>query len=270
MKEKRLSKVIVITGAGSGLGRALARRFASDGDQVILFGRSMGKLKRTAAKLGERALCLECDVRSADSVRAAFAKTVEQFPAIDVLINNAAMIEYSTVIDASDEHIFDTITTNLIGTILCARAAIPLIRRGGYIINVSSGTVERHFPSLALYATSKAAVDRFSAALAAELKDRDICVTVVRASQMSTRLELKNLAAEQSSLTTTAAKLGKDPRNYPTSTYASVTNVFRAIVDLPPDVGTVSIGIYPRPIAPDTTLPAAEAADPADGEPLDE
>jgi meso-butanediol dehydrogenase/(S,S)-butanediol dehydrogenase/diacetyl reductase len=254
-----LSKVIVITGAGSGLGRALGRRFATDGDQVILLGRSMGKLKRTAAQLGERALCIECDIRSPDSVRSAFAKMAEQFPAIDVLINNAAMIEYSAVLDASDEHIFDTITTNLIGSILCSRAAIPLIRRGGYIINVSSGTVERHFPGLALYATSKAAVDRFSAALAAELKDRDICVTVVRASQMSTRLGPKSLEAEFSSMTTTALKLGKDPRNYPTSTYASVTNIFRAIVDLPPDVGTVTIGIYPRPLAPGAAVHVPDA-----------
>ena len=261
-EEKRLSKVIAITGAGSGLGRALARRFATDGDRVILLGRSIGKLKRTAANLGERALCIECDVRSADSVRAAFAKMAEQFPAIDVLINNAAMIEYSAVIDASDEHIFDTITTNLIGSILCARAAISLIGRGGHIVNVSSGTAERHFPGLALYATSKAAVDRFSAALAAELKDRDICVTVVRASQMSTRLEPKSLEAEHSSLTASALKLGKDPRSYPTSTYASVTNIFRALVDLPPDVGTVSIGIYPRPLAPGAAVNAIDSEPP--------
>jgi meso-butanediol dehydrogenase/(S,S)-butanediol dehydrogenase/diacetyl reductase len=251
-----LSKVIAITGGGSGLGRALARRFAKDGDQVILLGRNMGKLKRTAANLGERALCIECDVRSADSVRAAFAKMTEQFSGIDVLINNAAMIEYSAVLDATDDHIFDTITTNLIGSILCARAAIPLIRRGGHIINVSSGTAERHFPGLALYATSKAGLDRFSAALAAELKDRDICVTVVRASQMATRLEPKSVEAEHSSLTTTALKLGKDPRSYPTSTYASVTSIFRAIVDLPADVGTVSIGIYPRPLAPGAVVAA--------------
>ena len=265
-----MSKVVAITGAGSGLGRALARRFATDGDQVILLGRSMGKLKRTAARLGERALCVECDVRSADSVRAAFAKMVEQFPAIDVLINNAAMIEYSTVIDASDEHIFDTITTNLIGSILCSRAAIPLIRRGGHIINVSSGTAERHFPNLALYATSKAAVDRFSAALAAELKDRDICVTVIRASQMATRIEPNNVELEHAGLTTTALKLGKDPRNYPTSTYASVTNIFRAIVDLPPDVGTVSIGIYPRPLPLGASVAASDPADALDWEPLNE
>lgn len=251
-----MSKVIAITGAGSGLGRALARRFVADGDRVVLLGRSMAKLKRTAAQLGERALCIECDVRSADSVRVAFAKTTEQFPTIDVLINNAAMIEYSTVIDATDEHIFDTITTNLIGPVLCSRAAIPLIPRGGHIINVSSGTAERHFPSLALYATSKAALDRFSAALAAELKERDICVTVVRTGQMATRREPKNVAAEHSGLTTTAVKLGKDPRNYPTSTYASVTGIFRAIVDLPADVGTVSIGIYPRPLTPGVVIAA--------------
>ncbi len=247
-----MSKVIVITGAGSGLGRALARRFASDGDQVVLLGRNMATLKRTAGKLGERATCIECDIRSAATVKKAFAEIAERFPTIDVLINNAGTYEYSTVLDASDEHIFDTINTNLIGAILCCRSAVPLIRRGGHIINVSSGTVDRHFPGLALYATSKAGLDRFSAALASEAKDQDICVTVVRASQMSTQRDPKTIGKEFTNHTTTALKFGKDPRNYPTSTYNSVTSVFRAIVDLPPDVGTVTIGLYPRPLAPGT------------------
>jgi meso-butanediol dehydrogenase / (S,S)-butanediol dehydrogenase / diacetyl reductase len=245
-----LSKVIAITGAGSGLGRALARRFVADGDQVILLGRTLAKLRRTAAKLGEHAVCIECDVRSSSSVKEAFADIARHSSTIDVLINNAAVVEYSSVSEASDEHIYDTINTNLIGSILCARASIPLLRRGGHIINVSSGTAERHFPGLALYATSKAALDRFSMALAAELKDQDVCVTILRASQMSTRRDSIKRDTEFSSLTTTALKLGKDPRGYPTSTYASVTNIFRAIVDLPPDVGTVSIGVYPRPVTP--------------------
>ena len=250
-----MSKVIVITGAGSGLGRALARRFANDGERVILLGRNMATLRRTAGKLGDRATCLECDVRSPQAVRKAFAEIAGRFPTIDALINNAAMIEYSTVTDASDEHIFDMINTNLIGSILCARAAVPLIRRGGHIINVSSGTVDRHFPGLALYATTKAGLDRFTAALAAEVKDQDICVTVVRASQMSTRRDPKTIGTEFSSHTATALKFGKDPRGYPTSTYTSVTSVFRAIIDFPPDVGTVTIGFYPRPLPPGVSAP---------------
>ena len=68
-----MSKVIVITGAGVGLGRALARRFAADGETVVLLGRTAAKVEAAAQEIGERAMAVACDVASPDSVRAAFA-----------------------------------------------------------------------------------------------------------------------------------------------------------------------------------------------------
>ena len=125
-----MSKIIVITGAGAGLGKNLAQRFASDGDTVVLLGRTFSKVQAVAAEIGDRAMAVECDVASADSVRAAFAKVAERFPKIDVLINNAAIFSPSTVAEASDEHIIDTINTNLVGAIFCAR----------HIFSISSST----------------------------------------------------------------------------------------------------------------------------------
>jgi NAD(P)-dependent dehydrogenase (short-subunit alcohol dehydrogenase family) len=115
--ELGLPKVIVITGAGLGLGRALAKRFAADGDSVVLLGRTASKVEAAAAELGERAMAVGCDVSSADAVRAAFARIAERHPRIDVLINNAGIFEPSPIAEASDEHILKIIGTNLIGSI---------------------------------------------------------------------------------------------------------------------------------------------------------
>jgi len=85
------AKTVVITGAGSGLGRALARRFAADGERLLLLGRTRSKIEAVAEELGQRATAVECDVASPDSVRKAFAAIAERHPKIDVLINNAAV-----------------------------------------------------------------------------------------------------------------------------------------------------------------------------------
>ncbi len=88
-----MSKVIVITGAGVGLGRALARAFVEDGNSVALLGRTAAKVEAVAEELGDRAMAVGCDVASPESVRAAFAAIAEKHQRVDVLINNAAIFE---------------------------------------------------------------------------------------------------------------------------------------------------------------------------------
>ena len=157
-----MSKVIVITGAGVGLGRALARRFAADGETVVLLGRTAAKVEAAAQEIGERAIAVACDVASPTSVRAAFARIAERHPHIDVLINNAAIFEPFEIVNATDEQILNTIATNLAGPMLCARSAIPMMRRDSHIINVSSESVDLPFPHLSVYQSSKAGLERFS------------------------------------------------------------------------------------------------------------
>src|SRR5690606_31353654 len=76
-----MSKTIVITGAGVGLGRALARRFAQEGDNVVLLGRTLAKVEAAATEIGDRAMAVQCDVSDPDSVRAAFATIARRHPA---------------------------------------------------------------------------------------------------------------------------------------------------------------------------------------------
>jgi len=242
-----VSKIIVITGAGEGLGRALARRFAADGETVVLLGRTLAKVEAVAAELGERAMAVGCDVSSPESVRAAFARIAERHSRIDVLINNAAIYEPVLVAEASDEQILNAVGANLTGPILCVRAAIPLMARGSHIINVSSESVEMRFPFFVLYQGSKAGLERFSEGLHHELDPSGIKVTTVRAGQMVEEGKMPTWSPEMRMRFGQAAMAaGLNMAELPKSQYSSVTNVFRSIIDLPSDLQTPVVTIHAR------------------------
>jgi 3-oxoacyl-[acyl-carrier protein] reductase len=235
-----LSKFIVITGAGTGLGRALARRFAGDGETVVLLGRRLAKLEAVAAELGERAHAVQCDVASPDSIEAAFATVKDRFGRVDVLINNAGVFKPFLVAEASVEEIQLTLATNLAGPILCARAAIPTIPRGGHIINVSSETVAHHnYPFLTLYQCSKAGLEQFSKNLGHELAEQGVRVTAVRAGPMRDEDMAWDIdPAQIARFHKAATAAGVNLAGSPTSHFNSLPGIFRAIIDAPADLVT--------------------------------
>jgi NAD(P)-dependent dehydrogenase (short-subunit alcohol dehydrogenase family) len=242
-----MSKTIVITGAGAGLGRALARRFAADGETVVLLGRRHAKVQDVAGEIGERALSLECDVASSDSVRTAFAAISGRHPRIDVLINNAVFYQPFLIAEAQDDQISKTIGTNFAGAVLCARAAIPLMGPGGHIINVSSESVTMKFPHLVLYQATKAALERFSEGLQHELEPSGIKVTTVRAGSMYE--EGKTWEVEPNArmrFAQAAMEAGIKLRDRPMSHYTSIADVFRTLIDLPEDVQVGVLTLHAR------------------------
>lgn len=243
-----MGKKIVITGAGAGLGKALATRFAGEGDTVILLGRTLSKVQAVADELGGEAMAVECDVASADSVRAAFAAIAEKHPKIDVLINNAGIYEPFTVAEATDRQIDSIIATNLSGPIYCCRAAIPMMEKGAQIINVGSESVAVPFAMLSLYQTSKAGLEQFTAALEAELEESGIRVTSVRAGPMYDEgKDAPNWDPDAAMrFYMGCAKNGIDLRARPVSHSNSVTGVFRAVIDLPPDVKLSHVAVGAR------------------------
>jgi NAD(P)-dependent dehydrogenase (short-subunit alcohol dehydrogenase family) len=247
-----VSKVIVITGAGAGLGRALARRFAADGETVVLLGRNAQKVEKVAAQIGDRALAVGCDVASPDSVRAAFTRIAERHPRIDVLINNAAVYEPFLIAEATDDQILKSVTINLAGPILCARSAIPLMGKGSHIINVSSESVGMLFPHLVMYQSSKAGLERFSQGLHHELDPKGIRVTTVRAGQMMEPGKTWDIDPQAGMRFAQAAMAaGLNLRERPISQYTSVTNVFRAVIDLPADLHAQTVLLHARTPAQD-------------------
>jgi meso-butanediol dehydrogenase / (S,S)-butanediol dehydrogenase / diacetyl reductase len=240
-----MSKVIVITGAGAGLGRALARRFAADGESVVLLGRSFAKVEAVAREIG--GLALECDVSSPESVRAAFAELTKQHGRIDVLINNAVFYHPFLVAEATDDQVLRIIGTNFAGAVLCARAAIPLLSRGGHILNLSSESVAFKFPHLVLYQATKAALERFSEGLLHELEPSGIKVTLVRAGSMYEEGKVWEVEPEaRMRFAKAAMESGINLRERALSHYSSITNVFRALLDLPDDVQAGSITLHAR------------------------
>ena len=233
-----MGKVIVITGAGMGLGRALARRFAAEGETIIALGRTFSKVKALADELGEPHFAVECDVGSADSVRNAFAEIAKRHAKIDVLINNAAVYEPFFVKDATDDQILGPILTNYAGPVFTCRAAIPMMEKGGQIINVTSESVALEFPMLSMYMSSKAALERFSQTLHRELDPDGIRVTVVRAGPMyEVGKEMQTWPQEAAAqFYQLCLASGIDMMKRGVSDVNSVTPVFRAILDAPADL----------------------------------
>jgi len=231
------NKVIVITGANGGLGRALAQRIASEGEQVVLLGRSLEKVQEVSSAIGANAMAVACEVTSPDSVRAAFAEIAKVHPQIDVLINNAAIFQPSPIEEASDEHILTGILTNLAGPMLCARSAIPMLNRGGLIINISSESVDFPFPYLLVYQSTKAGLEQFSKGLHKELEDKGIRVTTVRAGQMVGPGSSATMDPEMGMRFFQACVArGFNPMERGVMQYESTLGLFRLLIDLPADM----------------------------------
>ena len=242
-----MGKCIVITGAAKGLGRALARRFASEGHTVILMGRTPATLDTLVAELGPRSSAIACDVANADSVRTAFAAISQRHRTIDVLINNAAVYQPFFVKDATDEQLSAALMTNFAGPVYCSRAVIPMMRRGGHIINISSETVALPYAMFSLYQSSKAGLERFTEALNAELAPDGIRTTMVRAGQMMDEDSKSPASGEVARrFAEENMKRGLNLRQRPISAFTSVADVMSVLLNLPSDVNIPSMVLEAR------------------------
>jgi len=181
--EKLKGKVAIVTGAGSGIGKALARRLAADGASVVIA--DIQKFDLAAAEIakatGARTLGLQVDVSSEDDVARMAAETVKAFGRIDVLVNNAAI--FSTLKLKPFEEIGvaewrKVMDVNIMGVALCCRACVPHMRKGGYgrIINLASGAPIKGVPLFLHYISSKGAVIAMTRGLARELGKDGITV----------------------------------------------------------------------------------------------
>lgn len=174
------NKVAVITGGGSGIGLAMARLFAENGYSVIITGRDAKRLKRIANEISKkqrRAAAIACDVRDPASVKELFSEISKHHSGIDVLINNAGVSHALASVDQlSIETWKDVLDTNLTGTFLVTRAALPLMRAGGTIVNNLSVAAIQPFAGMSAYNASKYGALGFTQALREDLRKRGIRV----------------------------------------------------------------------------------------------
>jgi len=198
-------KVVVITGAGQGIGRSFAKAFASGGARVVIAERNLDKahdVEREIAAGNGHATVIETDVADEDSVKRMGAAVEQTFGRADVLINNAAI--FSTL----EMRPFDQIPlaeweqvlrVNIIGPFLCARALVPMMRRQkwGRIINMASGAVTLGRPNYLHYIASKAALAGMSHSMARELGGDGITVNAVLPGATFTEIPRKTVSPEQ-------------------------------------------------------------------------
>jgi 3-oxoacyl-[acyl-carrier protein] reductase len=177
-------KVAIVTGAGSGVGRATALALADAGMAVALVGRRREPLAETVERIvanGGRARVVPADVGDEAAVDAAVARTVTELGGVDALIAAAGVGLYGRVEGYSLADWEATLTTNLTGVFLCARAVLGPMRErgGGAIVAVGSGAGKQGYPELAAYSASKFGLLGFMQSLAAEVGDAGIKVATV-------------------------------------------------------------------------------------------
>ena len=154
-------KTVVITGASRGIGAEAAGVFAAAGANVALIARSSNAIEKLAAEIGEQAIALTCDVASYASVEGAIAKAKETFGSVDILINNAGVIEPIAHLASADPDEWGTvIDINLKGVFNGIRAVLPMMiaSGGGSILTISSGAAHGPVEAWSHYCASKAAV----------------------------------------------------------------------------------------------------------------
>lgn len=187
-------KVALVTGAGSGIGRAIARQLASDGAAVAVVDVRLESAEETAGLIsadGGKAIALAADVRSRDQVQSAVDDTVSALGRLDLLVNNAGLVTMTALDELTDEEWDLVVDVNLKGQFIVAQIASRVMAEGGAIVNLStveaevvvssSGSCQVH------YNASKGGVTMLTKALAVELARRGIRVNAVAPGPINTR-----------------------------------------------------------------------------------
>jgi NAD(P)-dependent dehydrogenase (short-subunit alcohol dehydrogenase family) len=190
-------RTALVTGAGRGIGRAIAIGLAAGGARVALLARSANQLNQVADAIrthSSTALVLVADVGNQDSVNAAAAEALSEFGAVDILVNNAAVVRpLGPTLSVSADEWAAAFAINVIGPFQLSRALLPSMikRRWGRIANVSSGIVA--FPAMMTgmnaYAASKSALEAHTLNLAGELADTGVAVNVYRPGSVDTAMQ---------------------------------------------------------------------------------
>jgi NAD(P)-dependent dehydrogenase (short-subunit alcohol dehydrogenase family) len=183
MKRRFVDQVVWITGASSGIGRAVALAFAAEGARVAVSARRSDRLQKVVGEIeaaGSEAKAVACDVRDDEQVEAAVEAVVRRFTRLDVVLANAGFSVAGKVEDLRGEDWRRQLETNVVGTAMTVRSALPHLRQtGGRIGLVGSVSGFIHLPKLAAYNASKAAVRALGQTLAIELHGSGVSCTTV-------------------------------------------------------------------------------------------
>ena len=173
-------RVVLVTGAARGIGEAVARRFAANGDRVIVADRDGAAAAALARSLGEKHLAHEVDIASEDETISLFGVVRNRFGKLDVLVNNAAIADaFAPALSQSAADLEKVLDVNLGGAFLCAREAVKAMRSGGVILNIGSINTFLPFAPRHAYGASKAGIDILTRCMAAELAPSGLRVATI-------------------------------------------------------------------------------------------
>ena len=194
------NRVAIVTGASRGIGAAVAQRLARDGFAVAVNyagdTASAEALVKQIEAAGGKAIAVKADVADAAAVRALFDTAEKAFGGVDVLVNNAGIMQLAKIADADDAQFDRQIAINLKGTFNGLREAARRMRNGGRIINFSTSVVGTKLESYGIYTATKAAVESLTAILSKEMRGRSITVNAVAPGPTATDLFLTGKSPE--------------------------------------------------------------------------
>jgi NAD(P)-dependent dehydrogenase (short-subunit alcohol dehydrogenase family) len=172
-------KIAVITGGSSGIGLAAAKKFVEEGAHVFIMGRRQSELDKARAEIGNNVSTVQGDVANLDDLDRLYKTVRVEKGAVDIVVASAGFVERVLTEQATPAHFDKTFAVNARGVYFTVQKAIPLLRKGGSVVLVSSGLHLKGLPEHSTYAASKAAVRSFARTWAMELKDRGIRVNTL-------------------------------------------------------------------------------------------
>ncbi|MDH5776024.1 MAG: SDR family oxidoreductase [Nitrospirota bacterium] len=194
-------QVIIITGASSGIGKALAYALAPHSPRLVLASRDRGRLEAVAKaceRLGATTLVVPTDVADPQACHDLIQATIDTFSRLDVLVNNAGMSMWSNVEDIQRiEQFKHLLEVNFLGSVYCTKYALPFLKQShGRIVAISSVTSFTGIPSHAIYSASKHAMNGFFESLRIELDGTGVSVTIVAPDFVQTEIFERSLGAD--------------------------------------------------------------------------
>jgi short-subunit dehydrogenase len=206
-------KIVIVTGASQGIGRATAEYLSKHGAKVVLAARSDDELAKLAETL-PHSFAVATDMRKEDDIMNLIDRTMEKFGRIDILINNAGQGMYGPVESIDIEKYKDIMELNVYGVIRAMEAVIPIMKRqgGGMILNISSRVSKNYFPNLAAYASTKYALNALSLTARTELEKDHIIVSVMHPKMTSTNFGKNAFGSRPAAAGGTAAVRPNNPQ----------------------------------------------------------
>ncbi|HYX37183.1 MAG: SDR family oxidoreductase [Pseudobdellovibrionaceae bacterium] len=189
-------RVVIITGAASGIGLATAKRFGSEGASVVLVDRDADKIRKAeedVKSVGARhTLAQVCDIKNPEEIQAAFASTMENFGQVNVIVNNAGLMIFKPLVEHTVEDWHDILNVDLVGAFLFIQQGFLHMKPGSAIVNVSSIHAEETTPLVASYAAAKAALISLTRSAALEGKALGIRVNAILPGAIDTPMLWEN------------------------------------------------------------------------------